>query len=569
MSEPRPPRAPDQDVLESTEHETQLIALLQELTDELRQGLVPDVERAARRHPELADELRDLWATARIAEELAAPLKETAAWSSSSHHGLSHKPTLLEVGTLRLGNHQLLEELGRGGMGVVYRALELEHGRIVALKCLLRGESAGANDLARFRAEAAAAAKLAHPHIVPLHYVDEHEGQPYFVMTYIDGTTLAKRLADGPMTATEAAKLLVQVSRAVQHAHCQGVLHRDLKPSNILLDRDGEAYIGDFGLAKLIDVDGSLTQSGAILGTPSYMSPEQASRNWGPIGPPSDVYSLGAILYQMLTGRPPFQAPSPLDTVLLLLEQDPVPPRLLNPKVNADLEMIALKCLQKAPNLRYPSAAALGDDLDAYLAGEPISARSTTLRALAARLLGETHHAAVLENWGMLWICHSVALILFFGLTNGLLWWGVSARWPYVAIFTVGLGAWAALFWTLRRRGGPISFVERQLAHVWGAGVIGINLIFLVEWLLGLPVLTLAPMIAVMNGALFLVKGGILSGSYYVQAALTFLTIVPMARFPRFAPIIYGIVAGLCFFTTGLKYHLRYRRTQRLAENRR
>jgi hypothetical protein len=436
------------------------------------------------------------------------------------------------------------------------------------LKCLLRGESAGVNDLARFRAETAAAAKLAHPHIVPLHYVDEHDGQPYFVMTYIDGTTLAKRLADGPMTANESAKLLVQVSRAVQHAHCQGVLHRDLKPSNILLDRDGEAYVGDFGLAKLIDVDGSLTQSGAILGTPSYMSPEQASRGWGPVGPASDVYSLGAILYQMLTGRPPFQAPSPLDTVLLLLEQDPVPPRLLNPKVNADLEMIALKCLQKAPNLRYPTAAALGDDLDAYLAGEPISARSTTLRALAARLLGETHHAAVLENWGMLWICHSVALLLFFGLTNWLLWRGVSARWPYVAIFTVGLGAWAALFWNLRRRGGPISFVERQLAHVWGAGVIGINLIFLVEWLLGLPVLTLAPMIAVMNGGLFLVKGGILSGSYYVQAALTFLAIVPMARFPRFAPLIFGLTAALCFFTTGLKYHLRSRRTQRLVETR-
>ncbi|WP_406696431.1 serine/threonine-protein kinase [Singulisphaera sp. Ch08] len=569
MSEPRSPRDRDHLVPESTEHETQLVALLQSLTDELRQGQVPDIEGAARRHPELAAELRELWATARIAEDLAAPTEATAAWSSDSYPSLTQRPALIESGMQRLGNHQLLEELGRGGMGVVYRALELEHGRIVALKCLLRGESAGVNDLARFRAESAAAAKLAHPHIVPLHYVDEHEGQPYFVMTYIDGTTLAKRLADGPMTAIEAAKLLVQVSRAVQHAHSQGVLHRDLKPSNILLDRDGEPYVGDFGLAKMIDVDTSLTQSGAILGTPSYMSPEQASRSWGPIGPASDVYSLGAILYQMLTGRPPFQAPSPLDTVLLLLEQDPVPPRLLNPKVNADLEMIALKCLQKPPSLRYATAAALGDDLDAFLAGEPVSARSTTLRALAARLLGETHHAAVLENWGMIWICHSVALIVFFGLTNWLVWRNVSARWPYVAIFTVGLGAWAALFWALRRRGGPIAFVERQLAHVWGAGVIGINLIFLVEWLLDLPVLTLAPMIAVMNGALFLVKGGILSGSYYVQAALTFLTIVPMARFPRFAPLIYGVVAGLCFFATGLKYHLRSRRSRRLAENRR
>lgn len=573
MSEPRPPRALDRDpeLLAPIAGDIQLVALLQELTDELRHGFVPDVESVARRNPELADELRELWATARIAEDLAGTPEMTAVWSSGTQYGPGLQSTGPSAGPqplLQFGNHQLLEELGRGGMGVVYRALELNHGRIVALKCLLRGESAGESDLARFRAETAAAAKLAHPHIVPLHYVDEHEGQPYFVMTYIEGTTLAKRLADGPMTANEAARLLLQVSRAVQHAHCQGVLHRDLKPSNILLDRDGEAYVGDFGLAKLIDVDGSLTQSGAILGTPSYMSPEQASRHWGPIGPASDVYSLGAILYQMLTGRPPFQAPSPLDTVLLLLEQDPVPPRLLNPKVNADLEMIALKCLQKPPNLRYSSAAALGDDLEAYLAGEPIAARSTTLRALAARLLGETHHAAVLENWGMLWICHSVALILFFGLTNALLLRGVAARWPYVAIFTVGLGAWAALFWHLRRRGGPISFVERQLAHVWGAGVIGINLIFLVEWLLGLPVLSLSPMIAVMNGALFLVKGGILSGSYYIQAALTFLTIVPMAHFPRFAPLIYGVVAGFCFFTTGLKYHLRYRRTRKMAEHR-
>src|SRR5262249_25731932 len=153
------------------------------------------------------------------------------------------------------------------------------------------------------------------------------------------------------------------------------------------------------------------------------------------------------ILYQMLTGRPPFQAASPLDTILLLLEQDPVPPRVLNPKANPDLEMIALKCLQKAPEQRYASAAALAGDLDAFRAGAPVSARSTSLRSLAARLLAETHHAAIMENWGFLWICHSIALLVFFGLTNVLLWQGITARWPYVLIFTVGLGAWAAVFW--------------------------------------------------------------------------------------------------------------------------
>jgi serine/threonine-protein kinase len=363
------------------------------------------------------------------------------------------------------------------------------------------------------------------------------------------------------MPALEAARLLVPVCRAIHYAHQCGVLHRDLKPSNILIDLQGNPYVSDFGLAKRIDVDPSLTPSGALLGTPSYMAPEQArssasGRREAP-GPLSDVYSLGAILYHMLTGRPPFQAATPVETILLALEHDPVAPRALNPRVSPDLEMIALKCLQKSPALRYSTAAALADDLEAFLRGDPVSARSTSLRALAARLLGETHHAPVLENWGSLWIYHSVALLVFFGATNGLSLAGVTQRWPYFLIFTVGLCGWAALFWALRRRGGPIRFVERQLAHVWGAGIVAINLVFVVEWLLGVPVLSLAPMIAVTNGMLFMIKAGILSGDYYIQAALTFLAIFPMAWFPRFAPIIFGVIAAACFFITGVKYRLR------------
>jgi serine/threonine-protein kinase len=240
--------------------------------------------------------------------------------------------------------------------------------------------------------------------------------------------------------------------------------------------------------------------------------------------------------------------------MMLVLEEDPIPPRVLNPRVSPDLEMIALRCLQKQPEHRYPSAAAMAEDLEAFLRDEPVSARSTSLRALAARLLGETQHAPVLEKWGKLWIYHSVALLAFFGATNLMHLSGVSDRWPYFALFTVGLGAWAALFWALRRRGGPISFVERQLAHVWGSGIVAINLVFLVEWLLGLPVLSLAPMIAVTNGMLFMVKAGILSGFYYVQAAAVFLAIFPMVWFPRFAPFIFGVIAAACFLVTGLKY---------------
>ncbi len=540
-----------------------LAALLQEMTEELRSGRPPDIDAVARRHPALAGEIRELWATAWIAEEMAKPTAsaETITWSS---RGETLPPAPTTAPTV-FGACELLAELGRGGMGVVYRARQQGLGRIVALKRMLHGDSAPPGDVARFRAEAEAAARLDHPHIVPVYSVDTDEGQPYFVMKYVEGTTLARRLAEGPLPPVEAARLLAPVCRAVQFAHERGVLHRDLKPSNVLIDGNGQPYVSDFGLAKRIDAEASLTQTGAILGTPSYMAPEQASGGRGTIGPASDVYGLGAILYQMLTGRPPFQAASPIDTLLLVLEQDPVPPRVLNPRANADLEMIALKCLQKSPEQRYPSAAALADDLDALLAGEPVSARSTSLRALASRLLGETHHAPVLENWGSLWIYHSVALVFFFGLTNWLQWKGVTARWPYVLLFTVGLGAWAAFFWTLRRRGGPISFVERQLAHVWGSGVVAINLIFLVEWLLGLPVLSLCTMIAVTNGMLFLVKGGILSGIFYIQAALVFLSILPMVWFPKYAPLMFGLLTASCFFATGLKFHLRRLQAERIA----
>jgi hypothetical protein len=543
------------------EDEGLLAGLLQELTEAQRAGSVADVEALARRHPHLADELRALWATAWVAEALARPGDDaTLVHLSPDEDGVPPG--------VRFGDCELLDELGRGGMGIVHRARQTSLGRVVALKRLLHGETAPASEVARFRAEAEAAARLDHPHIVPVYAVDTHGGQPYFVMKYVEGTTLAKRLADGPLPASEAARLLAPVARAVQCAHEHGILHRDLKPSNILIDRDGQPFVSDFGLAKQVDAERSLTQTGAILGTPSYMAPEQASADRGRIGPRSDVYALGAVLYHLLTGRPPFLAATPLETVLLVLEQDPVPPRVLNPRANPELEMVALKCLQKSPEQRYPTAAALADDLDAFVRGEPVSARSTTLRALAGRLLGETHHAPVLEHWGALWMYHSAALIVFLGLTNWLLWRGVAARWPYVAIFTVGLGAWAAFFWSLRRRGGPISFVERQLAHVWGSGVIAINLIFLVEWLLGLPVLALAPMLAVTNGMLFLVKGGILSGAFYVQAAAVFLSIGPMVWFPRFGPLIFGTVTACCFFATGLKYHLRRRRSVRLAAER-
>ena len=511
----------------------------------------------------MGDELRELWTTAQLAEEMARTARTDVTAQYPALDPGAGEPPLLAAALATIGDCELLEELGRGGMGVVYRAWQLGLGRIVALKVLLNASTASAIDVARFRAEASSAAQLDHPHIVPVYGVGDHEGQPYFIMRLIDGRSLARFLADGPIAPREAASLLAPIARALDYAHHRGVLHRDLKPSNILIDRDGRPHVADFGLAKRLDADTGLTTPGAIVGTPGYMAPEQVSGSRGPIGPASDVYGLGAILYQMLTGRPPFQAATALDTIFLVLEQEPLPPHVLNPRVDRDLELVALKCLQKPYDLRYPTALALALDLEAYLAGEPISARSGRLSTVVSRAFRETHHAAVLENWGLLWIWHSIVVLLLCLLTNLLQERGVLSPGPYVLIWTVGFSTWAAIFWWLRHRGGPVTFVERQIAHVWGASMLGCSLLFVIEMLLGLPVLKLSPVLAVFSGMVFLIKAGILSGSFYIPSAALFLTAGLMAMWPQFGLTIFGVVSATCFFVPGLLYHRRRVRANR------
>lgn len=274
-----------------------------------------------------------------------------------------------------LGDYELIEEIARGGMGVVYRARQVSLNRTVAFKLMRPGSLASEAEVQRFRAEAEAAASLQHPNIVAIHEVGEQDGLQYFSMDYVEGQTLAEIIRQHPLSAETAARYVKTIAEAIEYAHQCGILHRDLKPSNVLIDHSGQVRITDFGLAKRITQDSGLTASGAVIGTPSYMPPEQASGQKAKLGPASDVYSLGAILYELLTGRPPFKAETALDTLLLVLNADPAAPRLLTPKLSPDLETICLKCLEKEPRKRYASANELADDLGRFLKREPIRAR--------------------------------------------------------------------------------------------------------------------------------------------------------------------------------------------------
>jgi eukaryotic-like serine/threonine-protein kinase len=275
----------------------------------------------------------------------------------------------------RFGGYELLEEIARGGMGIVYKARQTKANRTVALKMILAGQLASAADVKRFETEASAAATLDHPNIVPIFEVGEHEGQHFFSMGFVEGQSLSDVLRDGPLAPKEAARLMRLVADAVEYAHARGIVHRDLKPQNILLSRDGAPRVADFGLAKQLSGTSELTATGQILGTPNFMSPEQARGQSDAVGPLSDVYSLGAVLYCLLTGRPPFQAANVIETLRQVATQEPASPRLLNPAVDRDLETITLKCLQKEPANRYANARELADDLDNFLARRPILAR--------------------------------------------------------------------------------------------------------------------------------------------------------------------------------------------------
>jgi serine/threonine protein kinase len=469
------------------------------------------------------------------------------------------------AGQPEVPGYEILEELGRGGMGVVYKARQVGLNRLVALKMILAAEHAGPQELARFRTEAEAVARLQHPHIVHIYEVGNQGGRPFFSLEFVEGGSLARHLDGTPQQPRHAAQLIRTLADAIHVAHQRGIVHRDLKPGNVLLTADGFPKITDFGLAKRLVVDeqaaaagspperapgtplqpalGTLTQSGAIIGTPSYMAPEQAGAK-KTIGPAADVYALGAILYELLTGRPPFKAETSLDTLLQVMEREPAPVRLLNPKVDRDLETICLKCLEKDTRHRYASAKALADDLGRYLNGEAINARSFNMLDRLTRLLERSQYDVEFHAWGRMLLLFAAIVLVVHVTMFVLLRAKLPAHWMALTRFSQAV-LMALVFWRYRsRRLLPTSAAERQLWAVWIGFLVACTvtaLVFRLEHgMSGSDEMSFYVPWTILSGLAFFTLGSNYWGGCYAVGCAFFVLAIVMPLNLELAPLEFG-----------------------------
>jgi serine/threonine-protein kinase len=511
--------------------------------EELREGgQAISAEELCRDCPDLVDEVRrriaTLEAVYRVPNRLPADTRPDAERQPDS-------------GAPRVPGYEVLGELGSGGMGVVYKARDARLKRLVALKMILSGPHARPEERERFRREAEAVARLQHPNVVQIYEVGEQDGRPYLALEYVGGGSLAGRLGGRPLPPDDAARLVRSLALAVHAAHLRGIVHRDLKPANVLLTEDGTPKVTDFGLAKRLDEAGQ-TQTGAVLGTPNYMAPEQALGDSRAVGPHTDVHALGAILYELLTGRPPFEGATLLETLDQVRSQDPPPPGRLRPGMPRDLETICRKCLEKEPARRYASAQALADDLGRYLDGQLIHARSFTLADRLARTLNRDQEIHRFRAFRPVALC--MASVPF--LSQLLPFLFLRDTWFYPAgLLVVSLAfvaaAMAGFFW-LNRNGALIPHAALSHQQFWSLRIghyTGMALAPVVcRQLFGAGetwALATYPFWAIVTGSLLFTMGGALWGRLYLAGLALLGTAALMPLRLEWAPVEFGLVVSV------------------------
>ncbi len=530
----------------------------------------PDPGKLLAAHPDLADDLRDFLQDhqrlMRIADLLQVGVSaDEQAENSTPHDSIRDETARLENIALgapvplqnsdqssspslgRFGDYDLLHEIARGGMGVVYKAHQVSLNRTVAIKMILRGTLAGGEDIERFTLEAKAVAKLSHPQIVVIHDVGQCDDQYFYSMEYVEGRSLAEMIRSGPVNSRKAAEYVEQVARAIEFAHQNNIVHRDIKPSNVLVDASGRARVTDFGLAKHVDRGEELTLTGQIIGTPAYMAPEQITNRRGEIGPACDVYGMGALLYELLTGRTPFKGRDQFNTLLQVLDCEPQSPREVNHDVPRELAAICLKCLEKDPRRRYTSAADLADDLNRFLSGDPISVHGHKIVDRVVRTLGRSQYDREFHTWSRIFLYVggiSLATHILVFLNHKL-----QPPHPLGQLIVVRIGeliAMGAVLWWLRSewyppRGAP----TRQLLSLWLGYLAGSTTLILVTYLQtpagqSFDDFLAYPPMAVLASLLFMMLGSSYWGYCYVIGSIFLAIAILTSLWLAAAPLIFG-----------------------------
>jgi serine/threonine-protein kinase len=520
--------------------------------DELREeGSAPSAEALCRDCPELRDEV-----SRRIAMLEAMYRVPNGSAIRADTIQFTTRTTEWSAGLPRLEGYEVLEVLGTGGMGKVYKARHIKLNRCCAVKMILAGAHATEQESERFRVEAEAAARLQHPNIVQIYEIGVTGGCPYLVLEYLEGGSLERRLGGRPMPPRQTAELIRCVAAAMHCAHEHDIVHRDLKPANILLTADGVPKIADFGLAKFLSGEpgssgrGGLTQSGSVLGTPNYMAPEQAEGRLGRIGPATDVYALGAILYECLTGRPPFEASTLLETLEKVRGEEPVRPRHDHPEIPMDLETICLKCLQKEPSDRYASAGDLADDLQRFLDGEAIRVRAPSLIDLLKSTLNRERELPDLSRAARILRVLDGLLFLILGTTILTTYGKPVYAMACLLAALLSIPVLISIYFVYTGEGlrVPLNAVTRHLWSVRLGMVLGLVLVPVVSWLMHPPgvawdPLTVFPLWNIMMGVTFFGMGVYWGRLYLIGLAFLGLALLMPLRL-ELAPIIFAVQMG-------------------------